>query len=477
MQNKLLNICGGVTLLFCVLISFDIFPFLRGPAPYPPDWQWEYFFINTLEKIWLPVAVIWVILIFSYYLERKTEMHIQKHESKILFCLICLFFLFQLSITFFSRAGIGVLLARIIHPDMNGYFTAAIQIHDVSSFLKTFNATVLSFPMHAQGHPPGAILFFWVIEQIFRPISFFFGFLNNISLSHSDIAQIWKGLTISQKTTALITGLFIPFLSTFTSLFVYYIGKKLYGIRVGIRAACISISIPSFIFFIPLNDVFLPLFPLSSFYCFVRGLSEEKPSLLFLSGVIFSAGLFFSISLLPLLFLFGMYLVWRREIKIIFQNGPIFFLGMLPIPLSLFLYGYNTLLVFQTLLRGLPENRAYLTWVFFNVSDFFIFLGIPLFFFFMILLCKYIGITIGLQLKKIDPLTIGTIGMITLLDVSGSVRGEVARIWLPMYPFFVLSSIFFMTKTLRIQRKGFVLILFLQFVQVLFMQEFWVMLW
>src|SRR3989304_9038174 len=30
------------TLLVLAAIRFDALPLLRGPAPYPPEWQWEY---------------------------------------------------------------------------------------------------------------------------------------------------------------------------------------------------------------------------------------------------------------------------------------------------------------------------------------------------------------------------------------------------------------------------------------------------
>jgi hypothetical protein len=67
--------------------------------------------------------------------------------------------------------------------------------------------------------------------------------------------------------------------------------------------------------------------------------------------------------------------------------------------------------------------------------------------------------------------------MVLLLDLSGSVRGEVARIWIPFYPFFVIILAVFLSKQLKLKKNLFVFLLVLQFLQVLFMQEFWVMLW
>jgi hypothetical protein len=238
------------------------------------------------------------------------------------------------------------------------------------------------------------------------------------------------------------------------------------------------LTIPSLLLFIPINDVFLPLFPLGSFFCFIIGNTERKKYFLFVSGIIFSLGIFFSLSLLPLLFVFLLYLLWIKKIRIIFQNGLIFTFGLITLPIVLFvLYGYNSFTVSQTLLSGLPEGRMYLPWVFFNLLDYFVFLGIPLFIYFCLLCKQMIENIVSFQFSRLDCLTVGSIGMVLLLDLSGSVRGEVARIWIPFYPFFVIILAVFLSKQLKLKKNLFVFLLVLQFLQVLFMQEFWVMLW
>jgi len=483
-QNQLIAFIALCTLLFCIVIAFDILPFLRGPAPYPPDWQWDYLFVNTLSRIWMPLLFMGAALWFALSLEQKTEKHITQHEKKYLVVCVLLFFFIQLSVTFFSRAGISVLFSRIANPDMNGYFTAANQIENIPLFLSAFNQQVLSLPMHAQGHPPGAILFFWVLEHILRPLSPLFSFLGTVDIAHGDVSILWWSLTLSEKVTALFSAFFIPFLASFSSVLVYYIGKYLYGVRAGMRAAVLLLAIPSLILFIPINDVFLPLFPLASFLFFIKGIDKQQSYYyLFLSGFIFSLGLFFSLSIAPLLFIYVVYLLWTLRFRIIRQlaDGIAFSLGIISLPLFLFLlFGYNTVTVSQTLLSGLPESREYLTWVFFNVSDFFIFLGIPLFVFFCFVILSATKDLIDsgrARMTAVDPLVVGFIGMLLLLDISGTVRGEVARIWIPFYPFLVIILASFVTKQIKLGKKLFVWLLCWQFIQILFMQEFWVMLW
>ncbi len=483
-QKQLIGFISFLTFLFCAVIAFDIFPFLRGPAPYPPDWQWDYLFVNTLSKLWVPVLCIGAALFFAFFVEGKTETYITKHTKKLLVICVVLFFCIQLSVTYFSRAGIGVLFQRIANPDMNGYFTAANHITNIPLFLKEFNTNVLSLPMHAQGHPPGAILFFWGIEQMVRPVAPLFSFITVFDSSHSDVSFLWKTLSLSQKVTALFTAVFIPFLSALSCIFVYFIGRYLAGVRVGMRAALLLLTIPSLTLFIPINDVFLSLFPLSAFFCFIKGIKEKNRFLLFSSGVLFSLGLFFSLSLLPLLWIFGVYLLWIKNIREILLHGIYFSVGIFLLPILLFLlYGYNTIAVSQTLLQGLPESRAYATWVIFNLSDFFIFLGIPLFvIFFLVILNLFQNLTrfrLGGRNDTlvIDPLSVGFISMILLLDISGTVRGEVARIWVPFYPFLAIILAQFLTTILQVKKSFLLFLILLQFVQILVMQEFWVLLW
>src|SRR5207244_3245226 len=121
------------------------------PAPYPPEWRWPYFFVNTLSRIYLPIFLIFVLMII--FLLKEHTKHVFKKIPFFLLCLVLLNFLFQLSILFFSRSGILVIIHRIIEPTLNGYFTASLPIGNLSDFLHTYNGTILHFVYHAKAHP------------------------------------------------------------------------------------------------------------------------------------------------------------------------------------------------------------------------------------------------------------------------------------------------------------------------------------
>ena len=59
----------------------------------------------------------------------------------------------------YDRAAIDIL-------DPGGYYLAAVDVANPIRFLETFEAQQLSLPLHAQTHPPGAVLTFYVLNTI-----------------------------------------------------------------------------------------------------------------------------------------------------------------------------------------------------------------------------------------------------------------------------------------------------------------------
>jgi hypothetical protein len=479
-SRKIVTFISVISILFFLAIAFDISPFLRGPAPYPPDWRWEYFFVNTVRRVWFPGMVIICLLTFAYFLEAKPIAWLNKNEKKIIVGAIGLGFLLQMSVLYFSRSGISVLIHRIINPDLNGYFTAATKISNISDLLRNYNDTVLKLPMHAQGHPPGAILFFWVINKlsVFLP-----DMTRSFSPTHGDVLKVWRTLLPAERTGAVLAGFLIPLLSMLTLIPIYKISKYLYNVKVAVRGVFLYISVPSIVLFIPINDVFLPLFVTTAFLFFIKGIQTKSVAKMFTSGFLFACSLFFSLSLLPLLVLFFLYyaLSAKRSIaepKTYFAQGVFFAFGLFLLPFLLLLFfHFNFFAVSKTLMSGLPKERKYFVWVFYNLYDFFVFVGIPLFLLTIICLKSSIQQIIERKYASLDKVFVAFVTMLLFLDISGSVRGEVGRIWIPFVPFLIIPLANFLTTYLKFSKNNLLLLLALQLIQVLVMQEVWVMLW
>ena len=467
-----------LTLFFCLCVASDITPYLRGPAPYPPDWRWDYLFVNTYPKIWVPLLVSFLSLYVYKKIDFKKASSFAKNEKVAILIIIFLCVLFQFAVLFSNRAGISVLLHRIINPDLNGYFSSSLRINDLGAFLRNFNDIVLTLDQHAQGHPPFSILFFWIINKFFLSMPFLYEIVEKVNPSRADVLQMWKALLPNEKLGALFSTVLIPFLTSLIIYPLYKISKKLYGRSVALRTGFSYIFIPGVVLFVPINDVFISLFPLFSFWIFIEAISRSSKKLFILSGLLFSVGLFFSLSLLPLLVVFFMYSVpflWKKS-----ELAGFGFLlsgfGLLVIPVLLSFFGFNSVQVLFTIMSGLPENRYYFPWVFYNLYDFFIFFGIGFSFIYFYMIGSMIN---NRKLNKLDLVFLGTCTMLLVLDLSGSVRGEVGRIWIPFMPFLLLPVINFVSskKGLNFSRNEFVIFILAQCAMLLVVNEYWVTLW
>jgi len=467
------------SLLFYLAIGFDVSPFLRGPAYYPPEWRWEYQFINTVSRVYAPLLVIAIIIALFYFTQKRN--YFEKHEKRVLSFIIILGFLFQISVLFFSRAGISVLIHRIIDPELNGYFTAALPIKNAADFLRTYNQNILHFVYHAKAHPPGAILLFFFIKQFVSLFPGFISFINYSVPQHADIRHLWYTLIARDKATAAFSSFFIPFLSVLTIVPLFYCAKILYGSKIAVRSAYLFLFIPSVVLFLPINDAFLSIFSITAFYFFVRGFKNNSISNFLLSGITLFLGVFFNLSLLPLAIFFFIYFLLKfletekKQYADFLKKGLAFLTGFLLLPIFFFLFfHFNFIEMIQIIMKHVPDihTRSYKIWLFYNLYDFFVFSGIPI----TIVLFLVIK-NVFIIRRKIDFLFLSFFIMLIILDISGSVRGETGRILEAFMPFMSLIAARFATKNLKFSTKFFVVILILQAVQILVMQEFWVMLW
>lgn len=470
---KFLKISRALTIIFCFGVAYNITPFLRGPAPYPPEWQWSYEFVNTLDRIWLPIVIAFLGICLFIFIEGKLKA--KKHISFFTPFTIALFtLLLQISLLYFNRAGVGVLVERVINPGISGYFTTALSVKSVNYFLATYQIAVAHFPMRAADHPPFAVLFFSLILFFCQKLSFLFPYVTKITLHHKDMAIIWNHLLPFQKLAALFSAILIPVLSASVCIPLYFFTKIFANEKIAVRASFLYSFFPAVSFFLPLSDVFLGLFVSLAFLFLFLGEKKKNLLYIFFSGLSIITGTFFSASIVvPLGMLFLLILLSNQARRIKITTSIVLLLGIsiLPIFLALFFH-FNTISVFIEITK-LQAKRSYLPWVFYDLYDFFVFSGIPM------LIASFFVIKDVLQTRKISQniLAVSFFSVLFLLDISGFSRAESGRIWMPFMP--VLATIVskFLTKNYKVSSRFFAGLLILQCVQILVMQEFWVTLW
>lgn len=259
-----------------------------------------------------------------------------------------------------------------------------------------------------------------------------------------------------------------------------------------LRAGFVFVLIPSILLFIPMNDAFYPLFPVLSFYVFLKGLQTKSLLLEFLSGMIFVIGGLFTLTSLPLLLIFagfGVLSIYQRTNTFFSELGsyvPLalsFVLGFLSLPFFLFiLYGYNFISsAFQIFHdHGITDFViSYYHGILYAPYDFLLFLGLPTS---ILLLAGGVSVIKSLRekqnhaLKKIDAIPLVFWLFLILMTVSGSVRLETARIWTPYVPFAVIAAMY-EVKRRKISTPEFLLLLLLLIIQVITFQTVLVTVW
>lgn len=484
-SRKILLIISILTIAFLVIIAFDLLPFFRGPAPYPPEWQWPYLYVNTWSKIYAPLAVF-LGLIYVFFASTNKNGVLQKNKNLLLLIGIILAFLIQLSILHFSRTGIFILLGRIIHPEINGYFTAASDIDNVYIFLKTFNNELLNFAYHAKSHPPGSMLFFYMTKHIVAPFESLFPFVDLLSPSHERIRLIWESLSRVDKLNALFSPFFIVLLSSLSVIPTYLCAKTLYGETVAVRCLFLLFLIPTLVFFIPINDAFLHIFSITAFYFLILALRKLNYIYFMFSGLILFLGVFFNLSLLPvavIFFFFSLFYLIKNKIlsyKNIVLSSFAFAFGLFsPLAFLYFTFDFNFLEMVKIIMSTVPDihTRSPYLWLYFNIHDFLIFLGIPVAISFIALSYENFRKIALKKWSEIDILSLSVLLMIIILNFSNSVRGETGRLWIPYIPFVVIVASYYLTSKIKFSNKHFAIFLTLMFAQLIVMQEFWVMLW
>lgn len=463
-----LKITTIITLVFLVGIALDVSPFLRGPAPYPPEWRWAYQWSFSPIKLLAPLLVISTILILFRSIF-KSKLPSNSNVIKILLTLLVLGILFQSSLLFFSRSGIGVLFSRLVHPGHNGYFTATIDIESPQSFLSNFNQIVLQLPTHASGHPPAVPIFYWFILQLSRskifqqlPISVF-------APSSLTASSLWYTLSQPQQLAALVILLLTSLFSYLTIVPLYYAVRRLFDSKTALYSVFLYIFLPNVAFFTPLPDVAFPLFTATALYCWSKFHQSSTTIWIILTGLLMSLSIFFSLSFLPVALIFFLLLGNTQS----FRPAGLYLIGLLILPLVLFLItGFNLFQVTQTIISGLAP-RSYWWWLLYNPYDFAVFVGIPL--------SISTGIYIYHLLRHKQPSIIRHIAKtfvftIILLVISGGSRAEVGRIWLPLVIFPIILVAYQFAKS-KLNFDAFTLILILQSLQLIIQQSAWVMLW
>lgn len=274
---------------------------------------------------------------------------------------------------------------------------------------------------HAQTHPPGGILFLWVISKLFG--------YNLLAASLGSV--VFTSLTV------------IP---------IYLLAKELYGESIGRYTLALFLITPNFVMFTGTSmDGPFSLFPILSLYLFYKGIfSDQARRYGFLTGISLGCGMLMTYSTVFIGLFFNVVLLltlivdrkgFRRILTLLLIAGVTSIVFYLLIFLGT---GFNLLEALQASIRkdraalgtGYETIGLYFHLSVGNLFAFLIGVGIPM----TTVWGRQVVRTIR-EARRGEPIDIYVIGyLISLLVIAFSTlfTMEVERVWIFMVPFILI---------------------------------------
>ena len=463
------------------------------------EWVWKYAPVGSYTTIWFPCLVF---LLFLYFLRKCLAW---QRESLILGMLIVFALLFQLSIGSVGRLGLQEYIFVTMSPVMSGFFDESLKINNLGEFLRNYSVLMADFNFHARGYPPGPIIHFWSINKLFESFpGLANGLLNIVKGTLIDPGTAfmeWERafqttVPVPLKASVLVSSWMITFIGSLTIVPLYYLAKKLSNDKqTALYAASLYLLVPSIIMFAPGFDIVFPIFAVTALYLFYLGLVNQRSRYIWASGLVTGIGLFFTLAILVipvLMCLIALSFFLRQRLSSGFSRealitslqstgvcilklcgGVLIMIIIYRLCLQLNLFYIinecrNSVVLFYS-----TRIRSYYKWIGYNLIDFFLFTGIAVSIFFITKICSEIKkVIINKTFSLIDTVWLSFILILLLLNFSGRILGETARVWIFLAPIVIMVCADKLKGTEHRQTQIVFTVLSCQFIQTLMFKLF-----
>ncbi len=467
-QKLLLLFLVASTLLLAALIFTDWMPFLRGPAPETSEWYWPYS-LRPLSHWWPAILVagaLW--LVAAWWLgPEKTNRH---RNALALVSLILTSLLFQITIIYADRSNVAAeLVDRTLSSLASGFFEPAAEIENMAAVLRDYPQEMTTFASeHAQTHPPGLIVANWFTIQTLSRWPAFAEYIAQ-SVRPLRCTDLWLLDRPPEVAAALGLWSILPLLAAAVVIIpAYGLARLLLHGRARRLAAVLAAIIPALLLFSPKSVQLYALLALILFWAFQSAITRGSYGRFLLAGTLISLMTYLTLGnavLFPLLFFYAVLYQWKiieRRSELPLKTNK--WLRLLK-QLLLFSLGSASFWLLAWLFWGVPpwaiaqvglqqhynlvtNLRRYDWWVIWNLIDLILFAGWPLLLGFLGSIVIVVRAWRQNKIAALDVLALCLLLLIILLDISGSARGEVGRIWLFFIPLLAYPAAHFWSASL-----------------------------
>jgi len=329
-----------------------------------------------------------------------------------------------------------------------GYFTVGVRVDDLWGWLARFSQEMESYNVHAERHPPGLPMIFWLGVQLLRPFPELAAALEptlrplacfDLRPGELDAVQLAAGLFGILIETVAAWG--VPVL-----LFVFV--QRLAGDRAAAMAALLYPLIPGALMWASQWDRSFGLFTLATLILVEAMLAAPvRPrgfAAAFFAGLVLFLGTLMSFGNLPIAMIGGLYAlarIWALEQlrlwPVRLAQGVLAFIGLAgPWAALVLLAGFDLRGSYETAMRlHLALERDYWPFVLWHPWDIFTFAGLPLA---MIATC--------LTWQRAPALTFAWVATLAAQSLLHVARGETGRVWMYFAPVIVALGSLWLTR-------------------------------
>ncbi len=463
--------------LLVFLILADWLPYLRGPAPETSEWYWPYA-LRPVVRWWpavLGAGFFW--LVAAWWLAPE-KTNCQRNIFGLAGLIIASLSL-QLAIIYADRPDVSAeLVDRTLSNLASGFFEPAAEIEELQATLRTYPQQMARFTSeHAQTHPPGLIIANWLTIQALARWPAFSEVIA-VTVRPLRCTDLWLINRPPQVAAALAIWSLLPsFAAALTVVPAYSLAKQLLQGRARRLAAVLVASMPALLLFTPKSVQLYAFLTLLLFWAFQSAFDKQSNWRFVMTGMILSLMTYLSLGnavLFILLVLYAIFLTWLGSQEKLVSRKPDIW-GSLLQQLLMLSIGAATIWLLTWAVWGVSpwaiaqvgiqrhydlvtNLRRYDWWTIWNLIDLILFSGWPI-------ILGFIGsivLTVILKRKKglaaVDILPFCLLILIIILDVSGTARGEVGRIWLFFMPLLAYPAAHFWNISLPKKHHTWILV-------------------
>ena len=368
----------------------------------------------------------------------------------------------------------------VISPNITTYFSVSLGVQSPADWIARYPELLSALPHHAATHPPGLVLFFWLVRKV-AAVAPLDGPSPILDVLVALADRLGMSLTAADAVAAIVSAALIALIGALGLVPLYLLTRSLTDERTAICATCLAGSMPGLLLLGASPDLIVMTLAIAAL---CRGYSGYRGSAVsgLLAGVVVAAGIFLSLA-------FALVVVWtalwvavgiarspdrpaavRRAVRTALL--PVVSFGVVYLALY-FIWGYRPIATTVQALsahRGITTveaARTYWKWVLMNPVECAVFAGIPLVaaaFWFLPHLRRA-------QNARLVSFLIAWLVLCALGNLSGAVRGEVGRIWLfLLWPPAVAAGAFVASRKDAGQTAG--LLVLLQVAQAILMKGY-----